>query len=473
MTDNPLYSPEIEEAVIGDLLINPAAFNEIVLDTNDFYIKRHRWIFQAWQKLRENGIFPDIATVVGQLEDDGKLKEVGEAAGVSVFLNRTPNSINAADHVKKLKEFSNYRKVVSNSEKLLREIRNGRNSDEIHAIIDTITNASLGEETQNARYKIRDAAYALQHQQQPEFIVDRLIAPGSVSLLVGPEGVGKTNTVLSCGVCVALEKPWVGFVTKHRKVLVVDEESGDDRMALRFSAALLGELGDEKIKMEYVSLTRFNLRDPVDAVLLQDLIEETGAGLVIIDALVDIMPGGDENAVKDVHPVFMRLRKIAEETKAAIVIIHHTNKAGTYRGSTAMGGAVDLLIMAERKGGNSRIDFEIKKARDIEPFRFAAEMHFSDGQMWLTESEPRDSIKRLGKSQAYVIRHLIENGPSLISEITDHADTCTDEAARRAVYNLANLKMVERIDEGGPGEKATYNLTDNGKKYAEREGITA
>ena len=164
MTDNPLYSPEIEEAVVGDLLIDPAAFSEIILDANDFYIERHRWIFQAWQKLREKGIFPDLATIVGQLEDDGKLKEVGEAAGVSVFLNRTPSSLNAADHVKKLKEFSNYRKVISGSEKLLKEIRNGRNRDEIQVIIDVITEASLGEETQNERYKIRDAAYALQPQ---------------------------------------------------------------------------------------------------------------------------------------------------------------------------------------------------------------------------------------------------------------------------------------------------------------------
>ncbi len=67
-------------------------------------------------------------------------------------------------------------------------------------------------------------------------------------------------------------------------------------------------------------------------------IRDVDAKLVIIDALADVMAGGDENSVKDTQPVFMQLRKIAEETGAAILVIHHVNKMGDYRGSTAIPG---------------------------------------------------------------------------------------------------------------------------------------
>ena len=330
---------------------------------------------------------------------------------------------------------------------------------------DTPGEAQSCNEDISSRIKIRDASYALQEQPPVQFIVDRLFSPGSVSLIVGPPGIGKTYAMLHCGVCVALEKPWLDMKTRRVGVLIIDEESGDRRMARRLGEVLRGEFGNGDTPIKYISLAQFNLREPGDAILLQAAIEESGAGLVLIDALADIMPGGDENAVKDVQPIFMRLRKIAEETGSGIVLIHHANKAGDYRGSTAISGAVDLLLMVDGKSGSKYINFEVKKARDVEPFKFSAMLHFSDNQVWLSSHESQER-PRLGKAQEYVIRYLLQQGATTITGIANHADTCSDGAARKAVYNLASLEMVGRVDGGGPGEKATYDLTKNGKEYA-------
>jgi len=336
--------------------------------------------------------------------------------------------------------------------------------------LDSLYNApgepSSTDEGMPSRIKIRDAAYALQEQPPVNFIVDKLFSPGSVSLVVGPPGIGKTFAMLHCGVCVGLGQPWLDMDTRKVGVLIIDEESGERRMARRLGDVLRGAFGKDDTPIKYISLAQFNLREAGDALLLQAVIEEVRAGFVLIDALADIMPGGDENAVKDVQPVMMRLRKIADDTGAGIVLIHHANKAGDYRGSTAISGAVDLLLMVDGKSGSKYLNFDIKKARDVEPFKFSAMLHFTENQVYLTSYESQER-PHLGKAQEYVIRHLLQQGATTITEIALHADTCSDVAARKAVYNLAGVAMVERVDTGGPGERATYNLTDKGREYAD------
>ncbi|MBN1666294.1 MAG: replicative DNA helicase, partial [Anaerolineales bacterium] len=43
-------SREAEEAVLGSILINPEAYYDVApfLQGDDFYIHRHRWIWQAF-----------------------------------------------------------------------------------------------------------------------------------------------------------------------------------------------------------------------------------------------------------------------------------------------------------------------------------------------------------------------------------------------------------------------------------------
>ena len=49
------HSREAEEAVIGSVLINPDAYYDVAqfLRADDFYIHRHRWIWEAFTRLHE------------------------------------------------------------------------------------------------------------------------------------------------------------------------------------------------------------------------------------------------------------------------------------------------------------------------------------------------------------------------------------------------------------------------------------
>jgi len=49
------HNREAEEAVVGAVLINPEAYYDLAqfLQAEDFYIHRHRWIWEAFNRLHE------------------------------------------------------------------------------------------------------------------------------------------------------------------------------------------------------------------------------------------------------------------------------------------------------------------------------------------------------------------------------------------------------------------------------------
>ena len=314
------------------------------------------------------------------------------------------------------------------------------------------------------RYQLHTAAEALQPQPPIDWVVGDLLTTGSVALVVGDPGSAKTYSLLDCAVCVAQGAPWLGMETTQAPVLVVDEESGPRRMARRLGDVLRGHGAGPDTPVWYTTLARFNLRTSDDAAELAAAVAETGARLVIIDALVDVMPGGDENAVSDVHPLFMALRSIADAVGAAVVVIHHTNKAGGYRGSSAMFGAVDVLV-AVKKDQND-LTFDLQKSRDTEPRRWAALGYWTEGRFWLEEATPAAERVVFAKSERYVLRYLTEHGASTTADILGHVDNCSEQGARQAIYRLADRGLVHRADAGGLGTVATYDLTDAGKEAA-------
>lgn len=70
LVPDQLYDRELEEALIGSILINPDAFIDVVpiLKSEDFYLNRHQWIWDAFVELFKSDQDFDVLTVRNELE---------------------------------------------------------------------------------------------------------------------------------------------------------------------------------------------------------------------------------------------------------------------------------------------------------------------------------------------------------------------------------------------------------------------
>ena len=211
---------------------------------------------------------------------------------------------------------------------------------------------SKKDETQKKpRFEAQSATKALEPQPPIDFIIDRLISRGSVNLFYGEAGSKKTYSLMYLAACCSVGKNFLNFSTKSAKVLIIDEESGNVRLLRRLGEVLRGALIEDPGNIFYMSLSRLKLDNQTDVIDLMNFITVNEYDLIVIDSLSDVMDG-DENSKEDVQPVFNNLRLIADQTNTAIFMIHHPNKMGGYRGSSAIKGSVDLMIEVVSQDGS-------------------------------------------------------------------------------------------------------------------------
>ena len=97
MGNKPPQALDVEEAVLGAMLVEPSTIDESMeeLSASCFYDPRHRTIFEAMSELVNSHVSIDLVTVSEQLRSKGKLEEVGGP----VVLARLSQNIGAAAHI--------------------------------------------------------------------------------------------------------------------------------------------------------------------------------------------------------------------------------------------------------------------------------------------------------------------------------------------------------------------------------------
>jgi replicative DNA helicase len=108
------HSREAEEAVIGAVMINPEAYYDVAqfLQAEDFYIHRHRWIWQAFIRLHEQRTPIDFLTVTEELDQMGQLGEIGGPAYLTALINNVPSSLHADAYGRVVEETAVRRRML-------------------------------------------------------------------------------------------------------------------------------------------------------------------------------------------------------------------------------------------------------------------------------------------------------------------------------------------------------------------------
>jgi replicative DNA helicase len=109
------HSREAEEAVIGAVLINPEVYYDLAqfLQPEDFYIHRLRFIWEAYVRLQERRVPLDSLTVSEELEDMGRLDEIGGPAYLTALLNQVPTTLHAEAYGKIVEATSVRRRLLT------------------------------------------------------------------------------------------------------------------------------------------------------------------------------------------------------------------------------------------------------------------------------------------------------------------------------------------------------------------------
>ncbi len=325
-----------------------------------------------------------------------------------------------------------------------------------------------------SRLPIYTAADALKPQPPIDWVIPNLLSAGSLAFLVGDGGTKKTWLLLDASVCVAAGKQWLGFPVKERQpVLWIDEESGARRWLSRLGDTIRGQFIDRAppdIPVQAHCMAGFNLTKKNWLDVLHLSITASGARLVIIDAWADIVPGADENDAGDATAVLHTLRSIAETTRCAFLMVHHTNKNGNYRGTTALKAGCDLMLSVTNEGLD-KIVIKTEKARDFAPLAFAARANFTPGQFWLS-SDDHHPAHTLTERQAFVLKYLYQKDDKtatrselLAARGREDAGTPKENIGKhidRAIEQLRNRNLIKNSGRG------QYVLTPQGEKAAEK-----
>ncbi len=195
-----------------------------------------------------------------------------------------------------------------------------------------------------------------------EYLLDKLIPKGGITLLFGRGGIGKTSLTLQIGRAIAEGLPFGELETIKTPVYYIDFENPVGVLKERIECignALKDQIGwagnAENFYVWHLSCSPQPPRlDTNDWVLYKQL----PPGLLIFDTL-RASHLADENDSQDMAVVISRLKEL-REAGFTILLLHHTPKGneGIYKGSTALLDLLDHCLSIEELKGEDTIEFD-------------------------------------------------------------------------------------------------------------------
>ena len=204
---------------------------------------------------------------------------------------------------------------------------------------------------------------------KPNWLIEGVVPASSFCVLFGEPGSGKTFVALSMALSVAADHSWCGKPTASGAVLYVAAE-GLYGLPTRVEAYQTKHgLSAENIRYLGEAIDLLNQLH-IEALLATLKAEGIEPVLIVLDTLARLMVGADENIAKDMGLAIAGIDRLRQETRATVLVIHHTRKDGkTERGSSALRGAADVMI--ESKETDRGVKFQCAKMKDAAPFEKA------------------------------------------------------------------------------------------------------
>ena len=354
------HSREAEEAVLGAVLINPEAYYDVAqfLRGEDFYIHRHRWVWEAIGHLNEQRIPIEFLTVAEELDRAGQLAEMGGPAFLSALVNNVPTSLHAEAYGRMIEQTAVRRRMLEAANriaKLAYQEDSGLDAvmDEAEKAVFGVSERRMTRDLQPIRQVLSDYydRISLISQRGDEMVgtptgfidLDKLLSgmqPSDFLIIAGRPGTGKTAFMLS-----AARNSALGY-KKHVAIFsmemsneqlvqrLIAQETGIETTRLRTGKLSENEWSLFAHAMEVLGDTLIFLDDTPGLTPLQlrtkcrRLHMEYQLDLILVDYL-QLMSSGSrsENRVQEVSYISRNMKILARELNVPVLAAAQLSRA--------------------------------------------------------------------------------------------------------------------------------------------------
>ena len=364
---SPPYSPEAEMSVLGGMLIDRDAVARAVAIVDDmmFYREGNRRLFRAMKGLWERGEPIDAVMLLTTLKASGDLEAVGGAQYLAQLQGAVATAANIEYHARIVQGKALQRRLIEVMTGIIGQAYAHQGDPEALCAQATQLIGAVSEgHVSRPGSVMRSLAEILADPEAlklPQPVIPRLAWRERTSLFAAREKLGKSTLAAAGAAAVSDGANFLGESGAEGPVLWVNLEEHEGDTATRFQRFGADPKG-------LFILSRFNGADPFGE--LRKRATEIGAVLIVVDTLFRFAETmiEDANSAAAWTPVMAGFTRLAQDTGAAVLLLHHASKNGGYRDSTAIGAGVDMIL--EMSEGESPAERKVT-ARGrwaVEPF---------------------------------------------------------------------------------------------------------
>ena len=359
----PPHSLEAEQSVIGGLMLDNRAWDEVadIINENDFYRHDNALILRAIDALAQETQPYDVVTVSEWLGARNELDSIGGLAYLSVLANDTPTAVNVKAYANIVREYSILRSLIQIGNEISASAFNadGKPSKELldEAERKVFLIAEQGAGNRQGFQAINELlGRAVERVEEMYRSGDAItgIATGFTSFDEKTSGLQKSDLIIVAGrpsmgkTSFAMNLAETAALNGGHSVAVFSMEMPGEQLALRMMSSLgridshrlrTGKLDDQdwprlissvnmlsKAKLfidDTASLTPTDLRART-----RRLKREHGLDLVIIDYLQLMqVSSNNENRATEISEISRSLKALAKELQVPIVALSQLNRS--------------------------------------------------------------------------------------------------------------------------------------------------
>jgi hypothetical protein len=285
--------------------------------------------------------------------------------------------------------------------------------------------------------------------EEPALVGGGLIVPRSLNVTSGPPKRGKSLFVLNREIRRAHGHPFLGFATTPGRTLYIQAEIPEPKLKERFVAMLRGEVLDaEGLRDHIKTVTRRGLflDEPAGYDAIRRLIEQTEPDLLSLDPLARFMTG-EENSAREMGRLINALDRLIQAYRIAVELVHHTGKpmhgdprqgGHRLRGSSALFGAADAVVILDRTQDAWLLSFELRHAEEPAPMPLTR-----TANLWFSPAGPPEKLVAV----ASIVKDIRLRFTALVGALVSDMQ-CSERTAERMVRDAKKAGLIWQGDDG-------------------------